>query len=132
MRQLSKRTAGLATRVVVAGGLGLALWGVTPAAAHAVPGPVLIYHWCPGERWDPAWGFNWDWDDCHDDHHRDIDDGHHDRDWQGGPPPPAWGPPPPWAPPPPPPPPWAPAAIVIWNPDAAAWGVWVNGIWIPL
>ncbi|EUA33179.1 hypothetical protein I553_7587 [Mycobacterium xenopi 4042] len=31
------------------------------------------YHWCPGQFWDPGWGPNWDWDDCHDDHHRDID-----------------------------------------------------------
>jgi hypothetical protein len=123
MVQRTKRTVGLATTVLVTGGLGMAAWGLAAGTAEAVPGPMLMYHWCPGEHWDPTWGWNWDWTVCHDDHHRDIDDGNHDRDWWGGPPPPAA-----WAPPPP----WAPAAAVVWNPDAGAWGIWIGGIWIQL
>jgi hypothetical protein len=40
-----------------------------------------MYHWCPGDFWDPGWGFNWEWSGCHDDWHRDIDGDRHDRDW---------------------------------------------------
>jgi hypothetical protein len=46
-------------------------------------GYVPRYHWCPGQFWDPGWGFNWDWGTCHDDHHRDNDAGDHSRDWWG-------------------------------------------------
>ncbi|WP_372516936.1 hypothetical protein [Mycobacterium szulgai] len=92
--------------------------------AEASPAPS--YHWCPGDQWDPGWDtvYNWNWTQCH--------------DWQGrpgqsgpagwGP----WGPPPGWAPPQPPPPPWAPGAQLMWNPTAAAWGFWNNGIFTPV
>jgi hypothetical protein len=39
------------------------------------------YHWCPGEFWRPEWGFNFDWNTCHDDHHRDMDGGNHGNDF---------------------------------------------------
>jgi hypothetical protein len=64
----------------MAAGLGLAGLGAAPAA-HAQPGPVPDYHWCPGDRWDPGWGNNWDAGTCHDDHHRDGDGGDHSRDF---------------------------------------------------
>ena len=56
---------------------------------QAQPGPFAQYHWCPGQFWDPGWGSNWDGNNCHDDHHRDIDGYNHSRDWgqpgwQGG------------------------------------------------
>ncbi|CPR10570.1 Secreted protein antigen [Mycobacterium bohemicum DSM 44277] len=66
--------------------MGLAGLGVA-AEAQAHPGPFP--QWCPGDYWDPGWGNNWDWNNCH--------------DWRGGPPPPpGWGPGGPGGPPPPP------------------------------
>ena len=41
------------------------------------------YHWCPGDFWRPEWGFNFDWNTCHDDHHRDGDGDNHDNDFWG-------------------------------------------------
>ncbi|HEY1440249.1 MAG TPA: hypothetical protein VGF65_05320 [Mycobacterium sp.] len=112
----------LCTGVLAAGGLALSAFGLAGSIAQAAPVPAPRYHWCPGEKWDPAWGnYNWDWNQCH--------------DWQGpagqgapagwGP----WGPPPPWAPPQPPPPAWAPDAHLMWNPTVGTWGFWNNGVW---
>jgi hypothetical protein len=50
--------------------------------AQARPGPLPDYHWCPGQPFDPAWGNNWDFSRCHDDHFYDgeaRDQGH----WHG-------------------------------------------------
>ena len=71
-----------AMTVMMTAGFGLA--GLTGAtAAQAEPGPVPGYHWCPGDFWDPGWGFNWDAGTCHDDHHRDIDGVDHSHDFWG-------------------------------------------------
>jgi hypothetical protein len=52
-----------AATAVMAAGLGLA--GLSVATeAQAEPGPFP--QWCPGDFWDPGWGDNWDWGDCHD------------------------------------------------------------------
>ncbi|OOK78663.1 hypothetical protein BZL30_1823 [Mycobacterium kansasii] len=32
---------------------------------QAAPAPVPQW-WCPGDFWDPGWGNNWDWNNCHD------------------------------------------------------------------
>lgn len=116
------------TTLLVSGGLawsGFGPSGVGPLA-QAAPVPAPSHHWCPGDQWDPGWGnvYDWDWNHCH--------------DWQGpagqsgpagsGP----WGPPPPWAPPQPAPPSRAPGAQLMWNPAAANWGFWDNGIWTPI
>ena len=42
-----------------------------------------LYHWCPGEFWRPEWGFNFDWNTCHDDHHRDGDGDNRNNDYWG-------------------------------------------------
>ena len=42
---------------------------------------VPRYHWCPGEFWRPEWGFNFDGNACHDDHHRDADGDNHNNDF---------------------------------------------------
>ena len=68
----------LASAALATGGVGLA---AQPAQAQV--GPFPDYHWCPGEFWDPGWGFNWDWGNCHDDHHRDRDGWDHNHDWWG-------------------------------------------------
>jgi hypothetical protein len=101
-----RRTAGLATAVVVSGGLGLAALGLAAGAANAGPTSVPQYHWCPGDYWDPGWGYNWYYGGCHDDHHMDAWGADYSHDWWGGPPPPP--PPVPWGPPPPPWAPWGP------------------------
>jgi hypothetical protein len=44
---------------------------------------VPRYHWCPGDFWRPEWGFNFDWNTCHDDHHRDGDGDNHNNDFWG-------------------------------------------------
>jgi hypothetical protein len=44
-------------------GLGLAGLGVA-TEAQAQPGP-FPQAWCPGDFWDPSWGENWDWNNCH-------------------------------------------------------------------
>jgi hypothetical protein len=71
---------GFATTMVVCGGLGRA-----SGSAQAEPGfgPAPLYHWCPGEFWRPEWGFNFDWNTCHDDHHRDGDGDNHNNDFRG-------------------------------------------------
>jgi hypothetical protein len=83
--------------MLVSGGLGLAGLGLA-SGTQAEPGfgSPPLYHWCPGDFWDPGWGFNWDGGVCHDDHHRDADAWDHSRDWNG---PPPWQPAPPWQPP---------------------------------
>ena len=52
MESLSKISA--ATFAIAAGtgliGLGLA------AQAQALPAPMPVYHWCPGQSWDSTWG----------------------------------------------------------------------------
>ncbi|HZC51333.1 MAG TPA: hypothetical protein VE441_02375 [Mycobacterium sp.] len=67
-------------------GMGLAGLGAA-TDVQAQPGPFP--QWCPGEFWDPGWGNNWDWNNCH--------------DWRAGPPDRPWE-----SPPPPPPPAWHP------------------------
>jgi hypothetical protein len=62
-------------------GLGLAGVG-TAINAQAQPAPLPDYHWCPGDFYDPAWGPNWDWNECHDDFHRDRDGDDHSRDFR--------------------------------------------------
>jgi hypothetical protein len=69
--------------MLVSGGVGLTGLGLASGTAQAEPTPAPLYHWCPGDFWDPGWGFNWDWGLCHDDWHRDIDGDWHDRDWRG-------------------------------------------------
>jgi hypothetical protein len=98
---------GVATTMLFSGGLGLAGLGPAMGTAQAEPGFAPRYHWCPGDDWRPEWGFNWDWGNCHDDHHRDRDAGDHRNDWNdwGGPGPADWQPLPP---PPPPDLPWIP------------------------
>lgn len=66
-----------ASAAIAAGGLGLA---TSANAAPALPAPT--YHWCPGEFWNPIWGFNWEGGECHDDFHRDRDGNDHGRDWR--------------------------------------------------
>ncbi|HEX5255679.1 MAG TPA: hypothetical protein VFW69_17735 [Mycobacterium sp.] len=53
------------------------------AIAQAQPTPFPVYHWCPGQFYDPGWGPNWDAFNCHDDRHRDIDGDDHHRDFGG-------------------------------------------------
>jgi hypothetical protein len=72
-----------ATAVVISGGVGLTGLGVGIGTAGAQPAPAPMYHWCPGDFWDPGWGSNWEGSVCHDDWHRDIDGDRHDRDWHG-------------------------------------------------
>ena len=71
-----------AVAVLMSGGVGLTGLGVASGIAQAAPVPAPLYHWCPGDFWDPGWGFNWEWFACHDDWHRDIDGDWHDRDWR--------------------------------------------------
>ncbi len=96
---VTKTLAGFATTALVTAGMGLAGLGLASGPAQAEPGPFPAYHWCPGDNWDPGWGFNWDGGVCHDDHHRDMDAWDHSRDWNG---PPPWQQPwqQPWQPPP--------------------------------
>jgi hypothetical protein len=80
MKVVMKRgIIGFATTMLVCGGLGLA-----SGTAQAEPGfrPAPLYHWCPGEFWRPEWGFNFDWNTCHDDHHRDGDGDNHNNDFR--------------------------------------------------
>jgi len=63
-------------------GLGFAsVGGATVAAAQV--GEFPSYHWCPGDFWRPEWGFNFDWNTCHDDHHRDGDGNNRNNDFWG-------------------------------------------------
>jgi hypothetical protein len=68
--------------MAVSAGLGMAGLGLASGTAQAEPGPVPLYHWCPGDFWDPGWGDNWEWGACHDDFHRDADGWDHSRDWR--------------------------------------------------
>src|ERR1700761_463948 len=53
--------SAVATAVMVA---GLACVGLVVAdEAQAAPGPFP--QWCPGDPWDPTWGPNSDWNQCH-------------------------------------------------------------------
>jgi len=71
-----------ATTFIVAIRLGLArVGGATVGAAQV--GEFPSYHWCPGDFWRPEWGFNFDWNTCHDDHHRDGDGDNHNNDFWG-------------------------------------------------
>ena len=63
-------------------GLGLACVGGATVAAAQV-GAFPSYHWCPGDFWRPEWGFNFDWNTSHDDHHRDGDGDNHNSDFWG-------------------------------------------------
>jgi len=118
-QQLTKPWLRLGTSVLAAGGLALSALGLAfPAQAAPSPAPTFHYHWCPGDNWNPAWGNNWNWNQCH--------------DWDDGGVPAGWAPPPPWATPPPPPPPWAPGIAVVWNPGVNGWGFFNNGIWVQL
>jgi hypothetical protein len=80
---MKKEILRAATAVVISGGVGLTGLGVGIGigTAGAEPAPVPMYHWCPGDFWDPLWGFNWEGSVCHDDWHRDMDGDRHDRDW---------------------------------------------------
>jgi hypothetical protein len=81
---MKKLLSCAATTFVLTAGLAVAGGGAA-TGAQADPGPFPVYHWCPGDYWDPGWGDNWVWGTCHDDHHRDIDAGDHGRDFWGGP-----------------------------------------------
>jgi hypothetical protein len=63
-------------------GLGLAGVGAATTAGAQV-GQFPSYHWCPGDFWRSEWGFNFDWNTCHDDHHRDGDGDNHNIDFWG-------------------------------------------------
>jgi hypothetical protein len=96
---MNKLTGLVATTMLVSSGLGLVGLGVaSDAQAQIGPAPdyhysrdvgllpqdrryVPRYHWCPGQFWRPEWGFNFDWNSCHDDHHRDTDGGNHNNDF---------------------------------------------------
>ncbi len=75
---------GLTSAAVLAGSLGAASFGLTVGTAQAEPRFVPAYHWCPGDDFRPEWGFNWELNGCHDDHHRDGDGNDHGRDYDNG------------------------------------------------
>jgi len=80
-----------ASTFVMTAGLGLASLGAA-AVAQADPAPFPVYHWCPGQWWDPGWGDNWDRGRCHDNHWYDMEardqahwhNGPWDDHWVGG------------------------------------------------
>jgi hypothetical protein len=76
-----KNIKRIAAATALTTGLGLAGLGAA-SVAEAYPGPMPDYHWCPGQWWDPGWGFNWGGDRCHDDNYFDGEahDGGH---WHG-------------------------------------------------
>jgi hypothetical protein len=80
---MKRRIIGFATTMLVSGGLGVAGLGLASGTAQAEPsfGFAPLYHWCPGDFWDPGWGDNWESGGCHDDFHRDMDGWDHSRDW---------------------------------------------------
>jgi hypothetical protein len=89
-KRMRERVLRATTVVLMSGSVALTGSGPAIGVAQAEPIPVPMYHWCPGEFWDPLWGFNFDWFTCHDDWHRDSDGDRHDRDWhpdhdRGGP-----------------------------------------------
>jgi len=65
------------TAVLVSGGIGLTGLGLSSGVAQAAPHEPPTYHWCPGDFWNPHWGFNWEWFLCHDDSHREFGWGGH-------------------------------------------------------
>jgi hypothetical protein len=77
-----KLLVGTAAAAMLVGVVGS---GLAPGSANAQIGgfPIPDYHWCPGQFWDPGWGFNWDGADCHDDHHADRWGNDHSHDWFG-------------------------------------------------
>jgi hypothetical protein len=85
---LKKTCVGVGASILFAGAASV---GLSAGTAQAEPGFIPAYHWCPGQYYDPGWGPNWDQNVCHDDYHRDNDNGY--NDYRGGPPPP-----PQWAP----------------------------------
>jgi hypothetical protein len=64
------------TTLLLSGGIAVTGLGFDTATAQAEPYRPPAHHWCPGDFWDPHWGFNWVWLLCHDDWHRDFDGGH--------------------------------------------------------
>jgi hypothetical protein len=72
----------IAAATVITAGLGLAGIGTASLAEAQPTAPLPDYHWCPGQRFDPAWGHNWDGGRCHDDNYFDGEphDGGH---WHG-------------------------------------------------
>lgn len=78
---MKSRILRAATALLLSGGIGLTGLGVAGGTAQADPHGPPRYHWCPGDFWNPDWGFNWEWLLCHDDWHRDIDGDWHGRDW---------------------------------------------------
>jgi hypothetical protein len=76
-----KKILRAATAALLSGGVGVVGSGLASGVADAEPIPAPMYHWCPGDFWDPAGGFNWDCGVCHDDWHRGDDGDWHDRDW---------------------------------------------------
>jgi len=64
---LRRRIGGLATAMLVSGGLGLACLGAGSGAALAIPSSP--HHWCPGDSMNPPTGPGadkvWDMSICH-------------------------------------------------------------------
>jgi hypothetical protein len=77
---MNKTFIKFASAAVIAGGVGVFGFGPGTGVAQAAPEFAPVYHWCPGDQWDPSWGDNWEWGACHDDHHRDFDGDDHRRD----------------------------------------------------
>lgn len=85
----------IAAATAIATGLGLAGVGAASVAEAMPMAPMPDYHWCPGQWWDPAWGFNWGGDRCHDDgffdgEPRDQGHWHGQGPWHEGPGGPGW------------------------------------------
>jgi hypothetical protein len=64
---MKRGIAGLATTLLVSGGLGLAGLGLAAGTAQAVGGP---YHWCPGQPMNNPYypagrDLTWDMTVCH-------------------------------------------------------------------
>jgi len=47
----------IAAATAIATGLGLAGVGAASVAEAMPMAPMPDYHWCPGQWWDPGWGF---------------------------------------------------------------------------
>jgi hypothetical protein len=67
-----------AAAAVLIAGFGVIGLGAVPAT----PGLLPEYHWCPGDAWNPGWGFNWNGGHCHDDFYNDGDP-HDSGHWHG-------------------------------------------------
>jgi hypothetical protein len=124
---MTRRIAGLATTLLVSGGLGLAGLGPGAGTAQATcsPGAAVVNgmcygpnHWCPGQslyvsQGGPNRDVNWDMNICHTWYW--VADGEGNvspQVWDGDNPPP---PPAPPAPAPPPPP----------LPPGMCWSMWI-------